>query len=105
MGEAEFLTYLTPDDRIRHQHRSIKGRITAFAIQYEAFIQDRWHPVIRYDTAHGFSHLDRMHPDGSVDKVALPYWSYNEALTYAQQDLSFNWEWYRQKYQKELEVS
>jgi len=60
----------------------------------------KWHPVIRYDTAHGFAHRDTMHPDGSVDKVSLLYWDYNEALTFAQYDIKSNWEWYRQRYKK-----
>ena len=102
MGETSFVTLLTPDDRIRHHHFSVRGRVRAFTIQYEAFILSKWHPVIRYDTAHGFSHLDRMHPDGSVEKVPLLYWNYDEALTFAQYDIKSNWEWYRERYEKEM---
>ncbi|MCD4664593.1 MAG: hypothetical protein K8R68_04915 [Bacteroidales bacterium] len=102
MSETKFLIYLTPDDRIRHYHFSIKDKITKFAIQYEAFIIDKWHPIIRYDTAHGFAHLDRMHPDSSVEKVPLFYRDYNEALTYSQYDLNSNWEWYRERYEREM---
>ncbi|UCE17178.1 MAG: hypothetical protein JSV84_09750 [Gemmatimonadota bacterium] len=102
MGETSFLLYLTPDDRIRHYHFSVKEKITEFAIQYETLIVENWHPVIRYDTAHGFAHLDRMHPDGSVEKVPLLYWDYNEALTFAQHDIKSNWEWYRERYKKEM---
>lgn len=102
MGETSFLAYLTPDDRIRHYHFSVKGTITEFRVQYEVLLLGEWRPVIRYDTAHGFAHLDRMHPDGSVEKVLLPYWDYNEALMFAQYDLKSNWEWYRERYEKEM---
>jgi len=102
VGETNFLIFLTPDDRIRHYHFSVKGKITEFTIQYESFIHSKWHPIIRYDTSHGFAHLDRMHPDGSVEKVPLPYWDYNEALTFAQYDIRSNWEWYRVRYKKEV---
>jgi len=102
VGETSFLMYLTLDDRIRHSHISVKGRIVRFAIQYEALIQGRWFPVVRYDNYHGFAHMNRMHPDGSVEKVALPNWGYNEALTFAQDDIRSNWEWYRERYEKKV---
>lgn len=102
MGETDFATFLTSDDRIRHYHFSIKGKITEFRVQYEAFIRGKWHPIIRYDTAHGFSHIDRMYPDGSVEKIALSYWDYNEALNFAQFDIKSNLEWYRKRYEREM---
>ena len=102
MSETSFVVFLTSDDRIRHYHFSVKGMITEFSVQYEAFILNKWHPIIRYDTTHGFAHLDKMHPDGSVEKEPLPYWDYNEALTFAQYDIKSNWEWYREKYEKEM---
>ena len=102
MNETEFLIYLTPDNRIRHYHFSIKGKITKFTVQYEAFIIDQWHSIIRYDTAHGFAHIDRLYPDGSVKKEPLFYWDYNEALTFSQHDLNSNWEWYRERYEREM---
>lgn len=103
MGEKTFLLYLTWDDRIRHYHFSVEGEIIEFSVQYEAFILGKWCPVIRYDTAHGFGHIDRMHPDGMVEKVPLPYWDYNEALTFAEYDIKSNWEWYRKRYEREME--
>jgi len=102
VSETRFVAFLTPDDRIRHHHSSVKGTITWFAIQYEAFIHRGWHPIVRYDTAHGFAHCDRMHPNGKVDKVALPHWDFNEALTFAEYDIKSNWEVYREQYEKEM---
>jgi len=102
VDETNFVAFLTPDDRIRHHHFSVKGIVSEFTIQYEAFILGKWHSVIRYDTAHGFAHLDRMYPDGSVEKVPLLYWDYNEALIFAQYDIKSNWEWYRERYEKEM---
>lgn len=102
MGETQFLIFLTNDDRIRHYHFSVKGKVTEFTTQYEAFIKGKWHSIIRYDTSHGFAHLDKMHPDGSTEKVPLFYWDYNEALTFAQHDIKSNWEWYREKYEREM---
>ncbi|MFH1563473.1 MAG: hypothetical protein ABIF11_08710 [Nitrospirota bacterium] len=103
MGESNFLVYLTSDDRIRHYHFSVKGKVIEFVVQYEVFIHGKWHPVMRYDTAHGFAHLDRIHPDGAVEKVPFLYGDYNEVLNFAQYDIKSNWEWYRERYEKEME--
>jgi len=43
-----------------------------------------------------------MYPDGSKEKTPLYYSDYNEALTYAQYDIKSNWEWYRERYEKEI---
>jgi len=64
-------------------------------VQYEAEIHGSWHPVVRYDTSHGFAHRDLMYPDGSVDKQPLLFESYNLALTFATQELKQNWQRYR----------
>ncbi len=74
----------------------------SFAVQYEAFLRNEWHHVIRFDTAHGFAHRDRMYPNGEVKKVPLPYWDYNEALTFAERDIKSNWETYREQFEKEM---
>ena len=44
-----------------------RDQIVDFSIQFETFIADRWHPIVRYDSAHGFGHRDLMHPDGTND--------------------------------------
>jgi hypothetical protein len=53
------------ENRYRHWHVWDRGRVVEFLIQYEAFIVGQWHPVIRYDTAHGQLHRDTLHPDGT----------------------------------------
>ena len=102
MSETNFIAFLTSVDKIRHHHISIKGKIIEFSVQYEAFIFNKWQIIIRYDTAHGFAHIDRMLPDGTVEKIPLLYWNYNEALTFAQYDIKSNWELYREKIKKEM---
>ena len=102
MSETRFLIYLTPDDRIRHYHFSVKNKIANFTLQYEALINNLWRPIVRYDTAHGFAHIDRLHPDGSVEKEPLFHWNYNEALTFSHNDIRSNWEWYRERFEREM---
>ncbi len=69
---------------------------------FETFIGDKWHPIVRYDTAHGFGHRDLMHPDGSTTKTSFRYWDYAEVLTYGERDLKQNWRTYVRDYLKEL---
>ncbi|MFQ6101819.1 MAG: DUF5647 family protein [Anaerolineae bacterium] len=48
---------------------------------YEARIGERWHAIVRYDTAHGRPHKDILHPDSSQDKVEFSGYSQEEVLT------------------------
>jgi len=67
-------------------------------IQYEVFLQQQWQPIIRYDTAHGFAHIDLYHPSGKTEKIRMPTKDFNEALTLAQEDIKQHWEWYLNNY-------
>jgi len=91
---------LTLDDRKRHEHVTEQGRVTRFIVQYETFIEGAWRPVIRYDTAHGFPHMDRIRADGAVEKVPLLTRDLGEALTFADQDIDENWERYKEAFLK-----
>ncbi len=60
MNEKEFYIYLGNKltDRIRVKFSKEKGIIINLVIQYEAFIIEKWHAIVRYDCAHGFFHRD-----------------------------------------------
>lgn len=47
-------------DRYRLYCVTERGRVTIFRVQYEAYIDGEWWPVVRYDTAHGFPQRDLM---------------------------------------------
>jgi hypothetical protein len=59
---------------------------------------DRWIPVVRYDTAHGFAHCDRLHPYEETLKTEMVTRDYNDALNVALQDLISHWDRYRRRY-------
>jgi len=103
----EYVYVLSPDatDRLRVRARRVGPDIVSFVVQYEAHLGGAWHPIVRYDTAHGFAHRDRMHPDGRVDKEPLLWETYNVALTWATQELKAHWRRYRQRYEEELHGS
>jgi len=104
MAELGFLFTLSEEkeDRIRVTAQKGKGQILKFVVQYEALIQGKWHPIVRYDTSHGFAHKDLIHPDGTEEKQPLHFQSFNAALTFAIQDIKISWRWYRMAFEEEF---
>lgn len=104
LKELNFIVSLSFDlkDRLRIIAFKDKGQIIRFVIQYEAFINDRWREIVRYDTAHGFAHKDVIHPNGNIEKQPLHFADFNLAFTFAVQDLKISWKWYRRAYEEEI---
>jgi len=96
--KVENVIRIGPFDRYRHLHIQERGKIVFFRIQYETKIGDRWYPVVRYDTAHGFAHRDIIDLRGSVEKTPLFNQDCNDALTFAESDLKSNWEYYKRRF-------
>ena len=99
-----YFYYLSTEmvDRLRVSALKKKKKILGFTVQYEAKINNKWQPIVRYDTAHGFAHKDIIHSDGKTEKQPLYFQSFNIALTFAIQDLKILWKWYRESYEKEV---
>jgi hypothetical protein len=87
------------DTRIRHFHRTEKGRVVKFLIQLEVQIEGSWAGVVRYDTAHGYAHIDRFNLRGKKKKERLNL-TFKEALTRAERDIKQNWLMYRERFLK-----
>jgi hypothetical protein len=66
-------------------------------VQLEVKVEGVWRPVIRYDCAHDFSHIDRYNIDGAQEKEAL-HLPYAESLTLADDDIDLNWEVYKTRF-------
>jgi len=98
MKTVRYTYLLTLNDRKRHEHVVDQGRVIQFVVQYEIFIEGQWYPVLRYDTAHGFPHVDRIRANGTVEKVPLFTTDLGEALTFADQDIDEHWERYKEQY-------
>ena len=100
MKIVEYVTPLGQNARKRHYHESIKDKIGRFSVQLEIFVDNKWRVAIRYDTAHGFAHLDRYYFKGRKTKQEI-IMDFSEVLTLADEDIRENWK----RYQKEfLEV-
>ena len=104
MNEIDFIYPLSSDleDRLRVRAIKIRGRIVSFVVQYEALISGEWRAVVRYDTAHGFTHKDIIRANGEVIKQPLFFETYNLAFTFATLDLKVNWRQYRDNIEKEI---
>jgi len=103
MKIVEYVIPLGYDGRRRTRHTRDTNVIVEFLVQYEIRVQHKWHPVVRYDTAHGFAHKDLLTFTGEVLKEKLPFHDYSLALTFAEKDLKDNWRMYREDFLKEVD--
>lgn len=101
MNPKEYLLVLGNGARKRHRHEIDKGQVVTFMVQLEIQHQGTWLPVIRYDSAHGISHVDRYNLTGEQQKDWLDL-TFEDALTFADVDINENWENYRQRFLRGL---
>lgn len=91
--KVEYVVILEDGIRKRHYHLRERGGVRAFAVQLEAFINNQWQPVVRYDASHDYAHVDRFYLDGKKEKISLGL-SFKSALALADWDINNNWESY-----------
>ena len=104
MKKKTYIFMLSDMDRKRHEHLTEKGKISGFVVQYEILLENKWMPVVRYDTAHGYAHKDLINPDGSKEKIFMGVVDLNEALTLADRDINENWERYKDRYLGRIKI-
>ena len=97
MRITEYVVPLGENVRKRHYHEADRGKVVSFVVQLEALVQGQWRVVLRYDSAHGFSHLDRYFLDGRKIKREL-FLDLDEALVLADEDIKENWRAYHRAY-------
>ena len=104
MKEISYQKFLDDDEyeKLRIKIHSEKGQLVDIVIQYESFIENKWHPIIRYDCSHGFFHRDIMKPNGEKEKQAIAITSLKDGLNYAEQDIKDRWLFYKERYTKKI---
>lgn len=102
MGEVGYLRYFSERDRLRVSFATTQGVVQSLVVQYEAFIEDEWRPVVRFDTAHGFFHMDNAKPDGEDEKHVLSFTDLGDALTFALDQIGSRWEEFRRRYEEAM---
>jgi len=101
---VEFHRYLDYDNSLRVEFELEHGQVLKFIVQLESRFAEgaAFVAVIRYNTAHGFAHCDRLHPYEPTTKSTMATQDYNQALTFAIGDLVSNWSAYRKRYEEWL---
>ncbi|HBH82317.1 MAG: hypothetical protein A2X04_12960 [Bacteroidetes bacterium GWF2_41_9] len=104
MKRKEFFKILDREgfDRLRVRLEIDKGELINIIVQYESLIDNKWTAIIRYDIEHGFFHRDMITPKGEKIKTPIDISDLNSATIYAEQDIKDKWEYYKQRYLKEL---
>lgn len=102
MRYVEFHRLLNDDNALRVQFELEHGKVFKFVVQLECRFGESsaYTPVVRYDTAHGFAHCDRLHPYEKSSKITMATQDYNEALTFAIDDLVKRWDAYRRRFEE-----
>ena len=74
--------------------------VVDFVVQYEAYIDSQYRPIVRYDGSHGRPHFDVLDWDGeAIEKHWAPLGTTNnQALTDAIDDISTNSDRYYAEY-------
>jgi hypothetical protein len=94
LAERLYIIPYSRDARKRHYHKTDRGRVVNFVVQLEVEVEAEWRPVVRYDCSHKFTHRDAYNLSGRQRKEELDL-SYEQALTFADEDIDDNWEEYR----------
>ena len=104
MKETSYQKFLDEfeHEKVRIMIHTEKGNLVDIVVQYESFINNKWSPVVRYDCSHGFFHRDVMKPNGEKEKQVLSISTLKDALNYAEQDIKDRWEFYRERFTKNL---
>jgi hypothetical protein len=104
MGERNYLRYFTETDRLRVFFTTAHGEVQGFVVQFEIFVEEEWMPVVRYDTAHGFFHVDLLKPHGPVEKIVMNFTDYGKALTFAIAQIQNRWKEFRKRYVEDMQL-
>jgi hypothetical protein len=93
----EYVIPLGEKARKRHYHETDIGKVIHFTVQLEVLVDDQWRVVIRYDSTHGFAHIDRYYLDGRKVKKEV-HLKLRDALTLADEDIKENWKVYQEAF-------
>jgi len=102
--EVEYEHELGENTLVRVRFGRERKQILRFTVQLERVFENESHIIIRYDTSHGYAHSDTMRPGRPELKIELNL-DFNRAFTYAQRDVSQNWKFYSERYERWLKES
>jgi len=98
----EYQQLFTENDMLLVEFDHSGKSVVRFSVRYLARIDDEWHPIVRYDTAHGHAHMDISHLDEAQETRELKVRNYREGLAMAIADIKTRWEFYRERYERRV---
>jgi hypothetical protein len=104
MRSVQFVNDLDGENRLRVEFDVERGQVLSFVVQLEGHVEGAWQPIVRYDTAHGFAHVDVIRPGSSTQKVRVSEQDFAHALDVAMRDLMTNWSTYRRRFEQWLKA-
>ncbi len=103
MPERDYFIVFTDTDRVRVWILTERGDVRNFTAQYEAFIDDEWYPVVRYDSWHDRPHRDTLDRFGHVRRKTWLTIDYADGLDFAISDLRLRWQAYRENFVRRMQ--
>lgn len=102
MPVIEYVDTLDEDrlDWIRTRIRTERGKVVHFTVQYETIVEGKRLVVIRYDSAHGFPHVDVLNLRGDVisKKPMADGLPQDMAVSIGVKDIRENWTTFRKRF-------
>ncbi|HKG26082.1 MAG TPA: hypothetical protein VKB09_10570 [Thermomicrobiales bacterium] len=94
-----FKTLNTNGDVMRVSFASERGVVLRYVVQLEVYVDGRYYPAVRYDSAHDYPHRDVLDWEGQVvDKIWLSPVTDDQALTAAIEAVARDWPTYREDF-------
>ena len=89
MPTTEYFKPLALGVSLRVRYMADRNSVEHFTVQLEICLDDIWHPVVRYDNAHGEAHIDYINPRGVTYRKDWlnVHWPFNEAFDDAKAEL------------------
>jgi hypothetical protein len=98
-----FIDLEPQEAQIRCILRRLGKSVTGFTVQLEIQLGGHWTPVVRFDNAHGFSHRDTIHPEGTKEKTRIYVGDLNATFTFAIAEIKAKWRDERARYVGEIQ--
>lgn len=94
-----FRYFLSENDwiDIRVTKNITKNEIVKFSVNLSSIIAGDIYSIIRYDNAHGITHIDRY---GKTEKEIIKNKSKKQIIKFARIDITNNWKKYRKMVEK-----
>lgn len=95
MPKKQWIKKLNKNSRLLIRLETFHGEVIDFAVILVYIVDNQWHCITRYDTAHQMPHRDVLGlKKGLIEKEWLFHIPFAQAFTYAIEDLEKNHENY-----------